>query len=99
MVAPGFLAHLKLFLNSLLPPAQQATKQQALQGILPFNNLDVWHQYKFSPSNLFDDDADGVREIVKAIPISTKSHTPRFDTVIVLDTDEAESTAVQGMYI
>lgn len=94
--APGFLAHLKLFLNSLLPPAQQVSKHQALQGTLPFTNLDVWHQYKFSPLNLFNDDSDGIREIVKAVPICPKSHIPRFDTVIVLDTDEAESTAVQG---
>lgn len=95
--APGFLGRLKLFLNSLLPHAQQVSNHQALQGTLPFNNLDIWHQYKFSPSNLFDDDSDGVREIVKAVPICHKSHIPRFDTVVILDTDEAESTAVQGI--
>ena len=94
--APGFLAHLKLFLNSLLPLAQQVSKHQALQCTLPFTNLDVWYQYKFSPTNLFDDESDGIQEIVKAVPICPKSHIPWFDTVIVLDTDEAESTAVQG---
>ena len=87
---------MKLFLNSLLPLAQQVSKHQALQGTLPFANLDVWHQYKFSPTNLFNDDSDGIWEIVKAVPICPKSHIPRLDTVIVLDTDEAESTAVQG---
>lgn len=71
--APGFLSHLKLFLNS-----------------------HVWHQYKFSPTNLFDDESDSVQEIVKAVPICQKSNIPRFDTVIVLVADKAESTAVQG---
>lgn len=95
--APGFLAHLKLYLNSLLPPPQQVSKHHAMQGILPFTNLDIWHQYKFFPSNLFDDSSDSIQEIIKAVPIHQKSHIPRFDTVIILHSDEAESTAVQGV--
>ncbi|KIK57125.1 hypothetical protein GYMLUDRAFT_247378 [Collybiopsis luxurians FD-317 M1] len=91
--APGFLLELKLFLNSLLPPAQQADKAIALQGSLPFKSLDVWHQFKFMPQILLDE--DGICEIVKATPISTTNSIPRLDTVIVLDSDEAESTTVQ----
>ncbi|KIK49782.1 hypothetical protein GYMLUDRAFT_183639 [Collybiopsis luxurians FD-317 M1] len=50
--APGFMPQLKLYLNSLLPSPQQVPKRHALNGILPFSHLDVWHQYKFMPSNL-----------------------------------------------
>ena len=95
--APGFLTQLKLFLASFLPPSQRGSKPQILQGTLPFTSLDVWHQYRFSPVNLFDDESDGIREVIKAVPISKKTAIPRFDTVIVLNTDEAEATAVQGM--
>ncbi|KAJ3747404.1 hypothetical protein DFH05DRAFT_1457774 [Lentinula detonsa] len=37
----------------------------------------------------------GYEKVSKPLPISKKALIPRFDTVIVLDTDEAESTAVQ----
>lgn len=94
--APGFLAELKLFLHSFLPSRQQVSKFQIYQGSLPFTSLDIWHQYKFYPANIIDDHLDGIRETIKAIPISKKALTPRFDTVIVMSTDEAESTAVQG---
>ncbi|KIK51244.1 hypothetical protein GYMLUDRAFT_181672, partial [Collybiopsis luxurians FD-317 M1] len=63
---------------------------------LPFSSLDVWHQLKFRPFNLSDNDSDSVQEVIKVIPISKHSSIPRFDTVLVLDSDEAESTAVQG---
>jgi hypothetical protein len=95
--APGFLAQLKLFLHSLLPFDQQISKLEASLATLPFTSLDVWHQYKFSPFNLFDDNSDGITESVKALPFSKKALVPQFDTVIVLDTDKAESTAVQGI--
>ena len=94
--APGFLARLKLFLNSLLPQSQQVPKLHALQSPLPFTALNVWHQYKFLPANMFDDESDGIHETVKAVPISKGKPFPQFDTVIVLDSDEAESTAVHG---
>lgn len=94
--APGFLAHLKLFLNAFLPLGRRAPDQLALAGTLPFTQLDVWHRYKFSPSNLFDDDLDGIHETVKAIPVSRRSHIPRFDTLIVMVGDDAQSTALDG---
>ncbi|KIK60606.1 hypothetical protein GYMLUDRAFT_123737, partial [Collybiopsis luxurians FD-317 M1] len=87
--APGFLSQLKLFLNSLLPSSQQVSKSYALQSPLPFTTLDIWHHYKFIPTNMFDDESD-------AVPIFRDALIPRFDTVIVLNSDKAESTAVQG---
>ena len=94
--APGFLTHLKLFLNTLLPLGHRVPDRQALTGTLPFTHLDVWHQYKFSPSNLFDDEFEGIQETVKAIPVSRHSHIPRFDTVIVMVGNDAQSTALDG---
>ena len=95
--AIGFLPELKLYLNSLLPSHSRASKPYALQSTLPFTSLDIWHQFKFVPFNMFDDEADlTLQETVKALPISRKSPTPRFDTAVVLDTDEAQSTAVAG---
>ena len=79
-------------------PAQQVPWLYALQGTLPSTTLEVWHQYKFTLTNLSDDELDGTRDIVKAVPISAKVLTPRFDTVIVLDSDDAEATAVQGQF-
>ena len=94
--APEFPAQLKLFLNSLLPTDEQVSRTTALDSSLPFTSLDVWHQYKFSPVSLFVDKSEMTREVVKVIPIFKRNSCPRFDTVIVLDTDQAESTAVQG---
>lgn len=74
--APSFLPELKSYLNSLLPPGQQVSKSQALQATLPFTSLDVWHQFKFTPHNMFDDESDAVRETAKAIPLSKKSLIP-----------------------
>ncbi|KAE9386562.1 hypothetical protein BT96DRAFT_960556 [Gymnopus androsaceus JB14] len=65
----------------------------ALTGILP---LDVWHQYKLSLSNLFNDELDNIQETVKAIPVSRCSHIPQFDTLIVMVSNDAQSTALDG---
>ena len=94
--APDFPTQLKLFLNDLLPADQKVSKTTALESSLPFSSLDVWHQYKFMPVSLFTDDTSMMQEVVKAIPITKRSSHLQFDTVIVLDSDKAESTAVQG---
>ena len=94
--APAFIVQLKLFICSLLPIEQQPTRQVAIQSPLPFAFLDIWHQIKFMPENLFDDSSDVSREVMKAAPLSKGIGIPRYDTVIVMDTDEAESTSVIG---
>ncbi|KAF5343781.1 hypothetical protein D9757_014804 [Collybiopsis confluens] len=75
------------------------TAAQLLEADLPFTSLDVWHHYKFTPINLFDDSSDVPKETIKSTPLSRKTSVTRFDTVIVLDSDEAESTAVIGCRI
>jgi hypothetical protein len=93
---PGFLLELKFFLRSLLPPEQRPDKRTTAVGALPFTALDVWHLFKITPAKLLDDQE---RDMVKAVPASKSSTPPRYDTVIVLDGDEAESTAVQGRIV
>ncbi|KAF5346610.1 hypothetical protein D9757_014286 [Collybiopsis confluens] len=77
------------------PPGQQASRTSVLQNDLPFTTLDVWHQYKFAPVKLLQETE---QETLKAIPATRTNLTPRFDTVIVLDSDEAESTAVEAVF-
>ena len=52
----------------------------------------------FCPFNLQDDEEEEERDIVKAIPVSKRFPSGRFDTVIVLKTDNAESTGLTGTY-
>ncbi|KAF9059987.1 hypothetical protein BDP27DRAFT_1151417, partial [Rhodocollybia butyracea] len=101
--APGFIPALKLYINSLLPKEGQVTKAEALSiGCLPFTLLNVWHHFKFTPVNQFDDASDVPKEIVRAAPStsikknSKSKSKSQYDTVIILINDEAESTAVRG---
>ena len=60
--------------------------------------LDVWTQFKFQPHNLSDISDSEETDTVKAIP-KNSLHEPNgcFDTIVVLRSDEAESTGVEGM--
>ncbi|THU98872.1 hypothetical protein K435DRAFT_660005 [Dendrothele bispora CBS 962.96] len=90
--APNFLPCLKLFLNSLLTTPQ--SRSRALDADLPIKALDVWHQFKLKPDSQVDGEV--VEEIIKAIPFHKKSASARFDNVVVLYSDKAESTSLQG---
>ncbi|KAJ3834431.1 hypothetical protein F5878DRAFT_544828 [Lentinula raphanica] len=90
--APGFEGALKLFLNDYLPKSEQRKKQSALEGIIPFLTLEVWHNFGLVPSKVLDEPE---KARIKARPRSSKL-SARFDTVLVLEKDEAESTAVRG---
>ncbi|KAJ3713081.1 hypothetical protein C8R42DRAFT_593757 [Lentinula raphanica] len=84
--APGFSGTLKLFLNDLLPRDEQLSKANTMAQILPFLSLDVWHSFKLTPLRVLEEDPEKV---------SIKSQ-PFPDTVLVLETDKAQSTAVRG---
>jgi hypothetical protein len=94
--APAFERHLKEYLNTFL--TQRTSNQRANLFPLPFRCLGVYNQFKFSPHGLQDEDGAEERDIVKAIPISKQLPSGRFDTVIVLKTDNAESTGLAGKY-
>lgn len=89
---PSFINALKLYLNSLRSNRLPAKK--ALENPLPFSTVDVWHQFKLTPSSLFDDVS--VREIIKGLPVWKKSKVARFDTVVVMDNTDADGVGVDG---
>ena len=94
--APNFSRHLKEFLNSFLE--NPTTNRNTHYYQLPFDHLDVWTQFKFQPNNLSDDSDSEETDTVKAIP-KNSPHEPngQFDPVVVLRSDEAESTGMEGM--
>jgi len=90
--APMFVDALKHFINGLRK--EPLPRKKLLTTPLPFARLDVWHQVKIAPSGLFEDEE--LSETVKAVPIWRRSDISRFDTVIVLQDEQAESTGVAG---
>ncbi|KAJ3486723.1 hypothetical protein NLJ89_g11786 [Agrocybe chaxingu] len=64
---------------------------------LPIQRLDVYSQFKFHPHSLHDDPDGEERDTVKALPTSNALPHGRFDTVVALNTDEAQSTGLQGI--
>ncbi|KAJ3753472.1 hypothetical protein EV360DRAFT_53426 [Lentinula raphanica] len=92
--APGFLGTLKIFLNDCLPQEERLSKANAVNQSLPFFALDIWHSFRLTPIRILDDPE---KIIIKSQPLSTSSSTSRQDTVLVLEKDQAQSTAVQGL--
>ncbi|KAJ3766036.1 hypothetical protein FB446DRAFT_654379 [Lentinula raphanica] len=90
--APGFVEALKLFLKDLLPATKERKKLDARDGLIPFLTLEVWHNFGLVPAKVLDDPE---KSRIKARPLTSK-RSSQFDTVIVLETDEAQSTAVRG---
>lgn len=101
--APGFSRALKEYINSLQPPGASRVSRSALPaGVLPFSSLAVYHNFKFHKVELGHTDLlsseDKDKDVVKAYPASSK-RAARFDTVIVLTTEDAESTGVAGAFL
>ncbi|THV02094.1 hypothetical protein K435DRAFT_654085 [Dendrothele bispora CBS 962.96] len=92
--APNFERHLKRYVNGFRSEKHQFHGKKLDETPLPFDRVDVWHQFKLSPTSLVDGDI--VSETVKALPMRKQSTNMRFDTVMVLVDDSAESTAVKG---
>lgn len=76
----------------LKPYATNATVKEALLKGLPFERLDAYYSFKFSPERL--EEGVDVKDIVKASPLKGG----RFDTVIVLTSEDAESVSLTGIY-
>jgi len=53
--------------------------------------------FRFHPTAIHDDEEE--KDTVKAIPCSSKVPNGRFDTVIAITGDDAESTGLAGKYI
>ena len=93
--APGLTKYLKEFLNTFLTD-NRTSNRQAYSFDLPFQHLNVYNMFKFHPVSLTDD--SDANDIVKAIPCSSKLPNGRFDTVVVINSPEAEATGLLGMY-
>jgi hypothetical protein len=93
--APFFSHHLKRYLASFLDAPMG--DRQLSNASLPIESVDVYTNFRFSPDQLNEDNE--VSDIVKAIPSSKTLPNGRFDTVVVMDTDEAEATALHGLFL
>lgn len=73
-------------------PLSPSQLQDALTN-MPVNRLNVFHGFKFAPASLSDDNEE--TDAVKATPAKGQQ-AARFDTVVVLQGDDAEATGLQG---
>ncbi|EPS93359.1 hypothetical protein FOMPIDRAFT_1082348, partial [Fomitopsis schrenkii] len=92
--APGFTDSLAQYIYQL-KNGRPLTSPQLLNATnnMPFNYLDVIHSFKFAPDSLNDDTSE--TDTIKAKPV--KGHQPaRFDTAVVLNSEDAEATGLQG---
>ncbi|KAL1667527.1 hypothetical protein GGF50DRAFT_48423 [Schizophyllum commune] len=89
--ATAFSHRLKEYLNTFVP--KPLTTRRTALAPLPFERVDVYHQFKVHPMSV-DDDSDG-EETVKAIPATLQS-PGRADTVIVLAKDAAQAAGLSG---
>lgn len=94
--APDFSYYLKVYLNKISrsPVSNRHLEQQNL----PFYKLNTYNMFRFNPQSLDDDDDTQERDIVKALPKSQELPGGRFDTVVVMVKDNAESTGVEGLF-
>jgi hypothetical protein len=94
-LAPGFSSCLMEYLNKLT--SDPISNQQLHQYFhLPFKRVNTFYSFKFNPVGLEDGEME--KDTVKAIP-KIKGSAARFDTVVVLNTNNAESTGLEGQFI
>lgn len=86
--APDFSHHLRIYMNQL---------NSSSNFSLPFQKLNTYNMFRFHPEILDDEDKTEEHDIVKAIPTSRDLPHGRFDTVVVMVKDTAESTGVAGL--
>ncbi len=92
--APEFGCHLKQFLNTFIT---SSTSSRTLDqtNLSPLFSLNVFKLFRFNLESLQDgEDVD----LVQAIPVSKSLPNGQFDTVVVIDGDEAEATGLAGTY-
>lgn len=92
--APDFEFYLKQYLNRFMdkPIGQRLLDRTPLS----FTKVDVYNMFRFHPEEMQDNEEEN--DLVKAIPKSAKFPYGRFDTVIALVNDEAESTGLKGKF-
>ena len=90
--APEFNRHLKQFLNTFLdsPTSTRSLNQTNLPDLF---SLDVFKIFRFNPETLNEEEDI---DLVRAIPKSQSLPHGHFDTVVVIDGDEAQATGLAG---
>ena len=90
--APDFTHYLKVFLNSFI--ATKVPRAYLDQSKLPFEHVNVYNMFRFHPQGIHDEEEES--DIVKALPRSAQNPHGRFDTVIAITKETAESTGLTG---
>jgi hypothetical protein len=97
---PGLTSDLKSFLNQRWREGVgQALNRNRLEMTqLPFDKLDVYHGFKFAPEELAEEEGEteAGRDWMRARPKQKGGGQERFDTVVVMRSEECEATRVQG---
>ena len=94
--APDFSHYLKHFLNAFAPSPISGRRLEVLHT-LPFTKVNAYNMFRFHPKSIHDVNVEGEEDdIVKAIPKSRRLPFGRFDTVVVITKDDAESTGLAG---
>jgi hypothetical protein len=91
--APDFSYYLKFFLNALT--TNKVSNQHLDQSKLPFQHVNVYNMFRFHPQSIQDDEEE--IDLVRALPRSDQNPCGRFDTVIAIVGNTAESTGLDGM--
>ncbi|PPQ97258.1 hypothetical protein CVT26_000650 [Gymnopilus dilepis] len=93
--APDFEFYLKQYLNKFTDnPLGPRQLDRLDRTPLTFRKVDIYNMFRFHPEELQDDEEE--KDLVKAIAKSAKLPHGRFDTVVVLVDEEAESTGLAG---
>lgn len=90
--APDFAHHLKLYLSKF--QTNSASLRLLNQYSLPFTKVDVYDMFRFRLDSLQDEMEE--KDMVKAVPPSKQLPDGRFDPVVIMVSDEAESTGLAG---
>ena len=68
--------------------------RQLNQSKLPFLHVNVYNIFRFHPQGIQDEEEES--DLVRALPRSAQNPRGRFDTVIAIINDTAESTGLNG---
>ncbi|KIY65398.1 hypothetical protein CYLTODRAFT_379482, partial [Cylindrobasidium torrendii FP15055 ss-10] len=90
---PSFPEHLAEYLSRIEKKKARTPQLYKAAKDLPFARIDVYHSFRLELEGLNDD--DGEQDWVKASPLDGG----RYDTVVVLDGDEADMVSLNGTRI
>jgi len=90
--APDFQYYLKVFLNTFT--TNKVPNKYLSQAKIPFEYVDVYNMFRFHPQGIQDDDEEN--DLVRAFPRSLQNPRGRFNTVVAMIHDKAESTGLAG---